>query len=70
MRVSQSISKNMLKDMNKDNYAGSSSALPPSDINLKNRDQEIQFGGGDENDNDESDKELIKKKGVIKGEDL
>lgn len=37
-------------------------------MNLKDRDQEIQFGGGDENENDPSDKELIKKKGIIKDE--
>lgn len=58
----------MLKDMNKDNYAGSGSAQAPSDMNLKDRDQEIQFGGGDDNDHDPSDKELIKKKGTMKDE--
>ena len=39
MRVSQSISKNMLKDMQKDDYAAGDPA--PTDINLENRDQEI-----------------------------
>jgi len=40
LRVSQSISKNMLKDMNKDAYADDPNAAA-TDINLENRDQEI-----------------------------
>lgn len=36
LRVSQSISKNMMKDINKDAYAND--AQQPNDINLENRD--------------------------------
>lgn len=42
LRVSQSISKNMMKDINKDAYTNDTQQ--PSDLNLENRDQEIQFG--------------------------
>ena len=41
MRVSQSISKNMLKDMQKDDYAAGDPNAMATDINLENRDQEI-----------------------------
>jgi len=62
MRVSQSISKNMLKDMKKDAYGADESASAPADISLANRDQEIQFGAGDENENDPADREVLRKK--------
>ena len=62
MRVSQSISKNMLKDMKKDAYGADESASAPADISLANRDQEIQFGAGDENENDPADREMLRKK--------
>ena len=45
--VSQSISKNMLKDINKDGYANDDPSTVPSDIKLANRDQEIDFGDDD-----------------------
>lgn len=45
LRVSQSISKNMMKDLNKDAYGNKEA---PMDIKLANRDQEILIG----NDND------------------
>lgn len=73
LRVSQSISKNMLKDMNKDAYGGNEASAAPADISLKNRDQEIQFAGGEDNDNDPAEKEVLKKKmggGVEKESDL
>jgi hypothetical protein len=41
LRVSQSISKNMMKDLNKDGYGGEKEA---KDFNLVNRDQEIIIG--------------------------
>ena len=44
LRVSQSISKNMMKDLNKDNYGGHDKDIP-KDVNLANRDQEILIGG-------------------------
>jgi len=50
LRVSQSISKNMLKDMNKDAYGHDDPNAAVTDINLENRDQEIHFG--EENDKD------------------
>lgn len=43
LRVSQSISKNMMKELNKDEY-GKDDPKAVEDINLANRDQEIQFG--------------------------
>lgn len=42
LRVSQSISKNMMKDLKKDDYGGTDNA--PADIKLANRDQEIMIG--------------------------
>jgi hypothetical protein len=60
MRVSQSISKNMMKDQNKDGYGGEKA---PMDINLVNRDQEIIIG---ENNDDLDEKELKS----IPGDDL
>lgn len=45
LRVSQSISKNMMKDLNKDAYGNKEA---PMDMKLANRDQEILIG----NDND------------------
>lgn len=57
LRVSQSISKNMMKDLNKDAY-GEKEA--PADIKLANRDQEILLG--QDNDGDAvPDKEALKK---------
>lgn len=41
LRVSQSISKNMMKDLNKDGYGGEKEA---KDFNLANRDTEIIIG--------------------------
>jgi len=43
LRVSQSISKNMMKDLNKDAYGGNNKDAP-IDFNLINRDQEILIG--------------------------
>jgi len=66
LRVSQSISKNMMKDMKKDAYGADESASAPADISLANRDQEIQFGAGDENETDPADREVLRKKpGII-----
>jgi serine/threonine-protein kinase ULK4 len=56
MRVSQSISKNMLKEMNKDAYGGDKNV---KDITLVNRDQEILMGL--DNDDMAVDKESMKK---------
>jgi hypothetical protein len=44
MRVSQSISKNMMKDLKKDDYGNSDPANAPADIKLANRDTEIMIG--------------------------
>ena len=52
MRVSQSISKNMMKDLKKDDYGNSDPANAPSDIKLANRDQEIMIG--EDNNQDEA----------------
>ena len=48
MRVSQSISKNMMKDLKKDDYGGTDTA--PADIKLANRDQEIMIGEDNQDD--------------------
>ena len=60
LRVSQSISKNMMKDLNKDGYGGEKE---PKDFNLINRDQEITIGEN-KDDNVEKDQKSIP------GEDL
>ena len=54
LRLSQSISKNMMKDINKDAYAKEEPV--PTDMNLANRDQEIIFGA----DNDDAAEPAIK----------
>ena len=46
LRVSQSISKNMMKDLNKDAYATGNKN--DTDIKLANKDTEIQFGQEEE----------------------
>jgi len=56
LRVSQSISRNMMKDLTKDAYGGNDRDLP-MDINLLNKDQEIMFG----EDNEDSSPIDIKK---------
>jgi len=38
LRVSQSISRNMMKDLNKDNYGKVADKEVPADISLANRD--------------------------------
>jgi hypothetical protein len=50
MRVSQSISKNMMKELKKDDYGNSDPANAPSDIKLVNRDQEIMIGEDNNHD--------------------
>jgi len=52
MRVSQSISKNMMKDLKKDDYGNSDPTNAPSDIKLANRDTEIMIG--EDNNQDEA----------------
>jgi len=59
LRVSQSISRSMMKDINQENYGGSE----PEDIKLANRDQEIHIGADNEGDGDQ---ERLKK---VKGQD-
>lgn len=51
LRVSQSISKNMMKSLNKDGYANEKDKKEPLDIKLTNRDQEINFGLDIDDDN-------------------
>jgi hypothetical protein len=69
LRVSQSISKNMLRDMKKDAYGADDPAAAPADMSLANRDQEIQFGAGEENEADPADREVLRKKpGILADE--
>lgn len=49
LRVSQSISKNMMKELNKDAYGGGDREAP-MDIKLANRDQEILMGQDNDGD--------------------
>lgn len=60
LRVSQSISKNMMKDINKDGYGVEKEA---KDFNLANRDQEIIIG-------DAKDDPVEKDTKTIPSEDL
>ena len=58
----------MMRDLKKDAY-GADDAAAPADISLKDRDQEIQFGAGDENEADPADREVLRKKpGVLPDE--
>lgn len=59
LRVSQSISRNMIKDLNKETYGGEKDV--PIDMKLKNRDQEILMGQDNDGDITPSDREATKK---------
>lgn len=61
LRVSQSISKNMMKSLNKDGYANEKDNKAPLDINLTNRDQEINFGLDVDEDNKAEEKKQATK---------
>jgi len=55
LRVSQSISKNMMKEINKDEYGAGTKV--PTDINLANRDQEITIGKTEEDHSERNPRE-------------